>query len=482
MNLIAIIVFIGIYIYLGLKKPVTALLTCPLAAITMFVLGGINEQPDTMFGAALLFVITLISILFSKYDPEKGNWPRTFVRLFLAITFFISLSITLIVLLGPLGIVGIALGIFLVGSIIAYLLTTKYSTAAYVISTIGASIRQNLPLPMALEAASSNMEDYRARILFRIKKWLVQGYSLSESIKRGYSACPGYAIAMISAAEKIDQVPLAMEAIEANMGAQANEKRRIRPVHPIYPIIVFCFMFVAVSGLMLFVIPQFATTIGEMTEMGKLPALTRSVMGITNFIIKDHGIAFLCLVIFFVLFILPMSVYLRLRPRRPDKPYLFSRIGDFLKWHLPILHWFEKNFSMVQVVEMLRLSLNAGCPVNNSIAYTITLDINNCFKKRLKNWLKKVENGDNISEAIKQSKISPSLAWAFDDKVNQGNTLSILETLEAFYRSNYSYYINLGRFIFWPCVILALGIMVCIVILSIFLPSISIITNLVQII
>jgi type II secretory pathway component PulF len=133
---------------------------------------------------------------------------------------------------------------------------------------------------------------------------------------------------------------------------------------------------------------------------------------------------------------------------------------------------------MIQVVELLRLSLNAGCTVNDAIKNALGLDVNNCFRKRLRKWLQKVERGDNISTAARESKLGSPLAWAFDEKVNQGNTLSILETLESFYRSNYSYCVNLARFILWPCVILIMGATVGFVVYAIFSPLIAIITQL----
>ena len=137
---------------------------------------------------------------------------------------------------------------------------------------------------------------------------------------------------------------------------------------------------------------------------------------------------------------------------------------------------------MLQVVEMLRLSLNAGCPVNDAIENAIGLDVNNRFKKRLKIWHEKVVRGDNISDAARESKLGPALAWAFDERVNQGHTPAILETLEGFYRSNYSYCVNLARFIIWPCIILCMGITVGFVVLAIFSPAIAIITHLVSLV
>jgi type IV pilus assembly protein PilC len=339
-------------------------------------------------------------------------------------------------------------------------------------------MRQNLPLPMALESAAGGRSDKRSIILKKIQKWLVQGYSLSESIKRGYPKCPGHAVAMITAAEHINQLPLALGAIEADMLTKSDNRRRINPVHPLYPVIVIVFMFFILFSLMTFVIPSFKTVLEEMVGGGRLPLATRVVLGITHFIWYDYGWLIGGLFVLVVLIIIPVSIYARFRPRRPHQPYMLSRIGDYIKWHLPVMHWFEKNYSMVQVVELLRLSLNAGNTVDNTIENTLELDINNCFRKRLKDWLKRVKRGDNISTAVRQSNLGSSLAWAFDDQVNQGNTLSILETIESFYRTNYNYYVNLARFIMWPCITLAMGVMVGFVVYAIFIPGITVIRSL----
>jgi len=94
--------------------------------------------------------------------------------------------------------------------------------------------------------------------------------------------------------------------------------------------------------------------------------------------------------------------------------------------------------------------------------------------------LAKVEAGDNIPYAAKESGLGRTLAWAFDEKINQSNTLAILDSLESFYRSNYGYYVSLARFIMWPCIIITMGAMVGFVIYAIFSPGIAIIHNLAE--
>lgn len=464
--------------YLGWKYPAIALVTSPFVTGTMIFIGVADQNTAIVVIAPGICIISIIAVLMSKREPDSEQWPQIIAKWILILFVFLLLSVTLGAAFGPLGVSGIVFFALLIGSIIAYGLTSRLATDTYVISTIGSSMRQNLPLSMALESAAGGRADNRSRILNGIKKWLVQGYSLSESIKRGYPKCPGYAVAMIAAAERINQLPLAIQAIEADMLAKADERRKIHPVHPLYPVILMFFTFFMLLGVMTFVIPSFRAAMHEMVEGAALPAATRFLMGITSFVGYEYAWLSWILFILLIIAIIPISIYIKFRPRRPHEPYLISRIGDFVKWHLPVLHNFEKNYSLVHVVELLRLSLNAGCAVNDAIKNTLGLDVNNRFRKRLQRWLEKVERGDNIAVAIRESKLGSPLAWAFDEKVNQGNTLTILETLESFYRSNYSYSVNLARFIMWPCLILVMGAIVGFVVYAIFSPSILIIERL----
>jgi type IV pilus assembly protein PilC len=370
--------------------------------------------------------------------------------------------------------------IFVVGvsAIAGCAVTSRHALAAYVFSTIGSSVRQNLPLPMALECAAYGQSDKRAFILRSIVKWLVKGYSLSESLKRGYPRCPSGALSLVASGERIGQLPGTLKAVEADIVARADEGKRIRPFHPSYPIVLLTFVFLIVLLLTKFVIPRFLDIMQEMIKRETLPASTRILMGTTDYIAYKGGWIIFVAVLLILTIAIWFTVYTRFRPRRPEHPYLSSRIGDFVKWHLPIVHWFEKNYSMVQVVEALRLSLNAGCPVNEAVRSTIGLDVNLCFKKRLSRWLDMVESGQDIASSALKCRLGNAIAWAFEQKTGPDSTLKVLETLESFYRSNYSYMVNLAKYITGPCVVIMLGFVVGFVVYALFSPMVKIITAL----
>jgi type II secretory pathway component PulF len=131
---------------------------------------------------------------------------------------------------------------------------------------------------------------------------------------------------------------------------------------------------------------------------------------------------------------------------------------------------------MVRIAGLMKVSLGAGFGVDHVIRNALNLDINYSFRKRLVRWLDSVEKGDNISESALQSGMPRQIAWAFDDKVNQGNTVEILEMLEEFYLSNYNYRINIAQSILHPCIVMMLGVTVGFVVYAMFLPMVSMIT------
>jgi len=466
------------YAIVGFKKPEIGMFTSPVVGLLFFYISLEEDCVPGMAIAPLIFLAVVMGAAISRSERDYESWAKVWAKWILIVLVAVLLIAVNFALFGPWGVLGLVLAVMFVGVLIAYGLTSRYAIAAYVVSTIGSSMRQNLPLPMALESAASGQNDKRARALRAIKKWLVEGYSLSESIRRGYPKCPGHATAMIAAVERIDQLPQAMEAIEADMMARAEESRRLKPVQPLYPVVLLSVVFLVVLGLMTYVIPKFVEVLNEMFEGESLPRITRAVIGVASFIAYDMGWLLWIIVGFVVLVVIPAWIRVRFRPRRPQEPYLISRMGDFLKWHLPILHWFERNYSLLQVVELLRLSLNAGCTVNNSIANALDLDVNNCFRKRLKKWLARVEAGENISAAAQEEGLGSSLAWAFDEKVNRGNTLDVLETIETFYRTNYSYRVNLMKFILSPCITIGLGIIVGLVVYAVFSPGVAVINHL----
>jgi type IV pilus assembly protein PilC len=475
------IVLLVVYAILAYSRPGIALVTVLFVAIALAVWStALTEQPESVLFSPVLILITLVVAAFAKRGQEPDSWARRTAM---------SILLTLVAIVGSIGFfaafvmigAGFLLPLFffmglaaVISGLVGYGVLNRWAITSLVFSTLGASMRQNLPLPMALDCAAADRDDGGSRALKAIKKWLVQGYTLAESIQRGYPRCPSRFAAMVSAAERVDQLPTAIMAIEADMRSHDDERHRFRPVHPFYPVVILAIAFLMALAVFTFVVPTYAAVLAEMSGR-RLPSATRMLLAVGHFV-HENGAHFWTSIAGVLVAGLFLVFYTRKRGRRPDRPRWLSWIGDTVKWYLPVTRWFQNNRSSLQVTELLRLALTAGSTVNDAIRATLQLDTNLHYRRRLKCWLTQVERGEPIGVSARQCGLGSPLAWAFDAQT--GDTTAVLDMLESFYRSNYSYRANLLRFILWPCVIVALGCIVGFIAYSLFTPGVAVITEL----
>ena len=159
LEVIAIIVLV-VYTYLGFKKPAIALLTSPFIALSIFIIAE-AESAGAMVIAPFIFFGTVISVSISKRDPDSERWPQIYAKWSLIIFLCLLCTVTLVVAFESVGVFALIFFIIFISFGIAHNLTEQHATATYIVSTIGSSMRQNLPLPMALESAASGRSDKR---------------------------------------------------------------------------------------------------------------------------------------------------------------------------------------------------------------------------------------------------------------------------------------------------------------------------------
>lgn len=468
---------LGIYLVLGYKKPGIAFSTAPIAALVVGYIAAVTETPENAVLMPVIFIGTMVVVAATGRDRQTRQWFHWGAwYLLIAIAAMLVMGVVLAGL-GALGTGYVVAVVFLcavvafLASLIHYGLTNRRRTATSVFSALSAIMRQNLPLPMALDCAAVGAESGSAEVFRGIKTWLVKGCSLADAIRRGYPQCSAGAVAMIAAGERIGQLPAALAAIETDIKTQTVGPRRLRPIHPFYPVFVIAVTLVLLMGVLTFVMPQFTMVLREMVD-GELPRSTRILLWIVDaFAYGPYGVLVLVLAALIAL----AHLMHRAARRRPERPSLALWVGDSLAWRLPLVRRFERDRSLVQALEMLRISLAAGCTVNEAIRSTLPLDVNLWFRKRLRCWLQRVERGEDIAQSARGCGLGRALAWAFDAGVNAGNTPAILEVLENHHRCVYSYRLNVTRYILWPVGILLLGTMVGFIVFSIYSPGVAVI-------
>ena len=216
---------------LAFYRPGLGFVTGIVLSVALVVCGATFEQAEIFVAAPVIFFITMMVTAFGP-RREGSRWARIWARRILTGCVLILFTIGAFAFLGIWGGFGLVFVQLFIWAVIGAFATSELARSSYVITTIGSSMRQNLPLPMALEMAAVGQDEKRADILRNIKKWLVEGYSLSESLRRGYPKCPGHVTAMVAAGERIGQIPQAIGALEQDLVAKANASKKIRHTPP----------------------------------------------------------------------------------------------------------------------------------------------------------------------------------------------------------------------------------------------------------
>ena len=468
------------FLTLAWKKPGLAMALLPLTAIVPAIVGAarLDSYEHSPYDVVILsagvalFILTIV-LIYAKPPTDLADEPwytivsRLFYSFFVMLL-YLALLIAIFRAYGPI--------LFFLSLILAfrYRQTRRYSLALNVLSTLSTVMRQNLPLPMALETAGANRKDPAARIYRRTAALLCEGKSLSDALRRSYRRCPSEILATLQTGEALNQLPEAVAALEQDSIANISGFETVRPVHPSYPLIVGAVMLSVVVGLCVFILPTFVSVLHDMTGgNASLPASTQLLMTLAQ-----PSMSLNIVVILFLILLAGQAAgfYASNRSRRPERPRLMSRAGDWLKWHLPVLCHFERLRSQQRAIQGLRTGLRGGYSFDVIVRQMLGLDVNLCYRAQLRRWQEKIEQGYPVAASAVECGLGRTLAWALDETVNKGNTPQLLAMLEEVTRNRYHYRLNIFHSILWPFVVVGMGGCVGFVVYALFAAIVSLIT------
>lgn len=345
------------------------------------------------------------------------------------------------------------------GGAVRAILDARQVVTTHVVSALAAAVRQNLPLPAALEAACHGAPRRAARALYEVSVYLVQGLPLSEALRQGCRRMSGHAVGLIAAAETAGQVPAALAKLESDLARTREEQMRGRAVEPFYFAGVLVFMSIIMTGLGVFVLPQFENILADMGTT--LPASTRFVLSHMGEMARGSLV---------LLVALGFWVYTAFRTRRPGRLAWHMVLGDLIRWHLPVWGRLERERSRMRVVQWLHLALEGGQTMQAALDGCLYLDLNLCYRVRVQKWRKLVSEGEDASRAARRAGVGRSIAWALDGEIHRGNAARALGMLDSICRASYGYRYRLVQLATIPVGVAALTMAVGFVVYAMIAP------------
>ena len=294
------------------------------------------------------------------------------------------------------------------------------------------------------------------------------GSTLSEALGRFPRSFNRLLVNMVAAGETGGVLDLILSRVADFMEKAQKLKSRVISAM-VYPIVVLTAAFVILLLLMTFVIPKFNEVLTDMLEGEPLHVITRTVLGISNWIAYDYGWAVLLAAPFGIIFLLRMI-----------KQFRTGRLVlDTIKLKLPVVGQLSSKISITRWTRTLGTLIGAGVPILDAINVTRETAGNEVFANMLGNVHDSIRQGDTFASPLRQSK---TVDLIVSNMVAVGEETGDLDKMLLKVADNYDEQTDVLvaslMSLLEPIMIIGLGCTIGLIVLSIFLPMIQVIQGL----
>lgn len=339
------------------------------------------------------------------------------------------------------------------GSITSMSLTEKIDF----ISTLQILLSSGIPAVESLMFMEQEAARKKIREISKILKTQIMGGSTFADTLARYPAVFGYIfIGLFRAGEEAGELEKTLGRINGLLTKQANVKAKVIGTL-IYPAFVILLALVVTLVMLMFVFPAFKEMFANQDKA--LPWITSMMISAGDYL-KQYWYT---IPIFLIAFVAFCIICYRWKPAR--------EILDKTVLKIPLLNNLILYSNYSNFLSVLSVSYDAGIPIVDCLHLAvITLD-NSVMRSKLSGAIVKVQQGLQVSQALKSTKIVPKMLLFMVATGEQSGRLGdMLEKGVAFLDKTLDGIIDTMTKMIEPIMLLVIGSIVLVMALSLYLP------------
>ncbi|MBR3771932.1 MAG: type II secretion system F family protein [Clostridium sp.] len=312
----------------------------------------------------------------------------------------------------------------------------------------------------ALEMLYEQSENKYLAVAIRDAQTAVEkGDSLAEGLRSQPKVFPEILVNMVEAGEASGSLDVALDRLAIHFEKSDTLSSTVKNAM-IYPVVVVVVAIAVVIVMMVKVVPTFLDMFEQVD--GELPALTKAVVAVSNFLTR-HG---LMLAIIFALLVVLFSLY-----KNSDKGrYQLSQL--VLK--LPLFGKLVRKSASATFTRTLSTLLASGISLIDAVEITSRVIDNQVFKETLLQAKDEVERGVALSEPLENSGQFPPMVYRMIRIGEEtGNMESMLDKVADFYEDDVQNATKAMTTILEPVIIVVLAVLVGTIMLAVLSPMFS---------
>ena len=328
---------------------------------------------------------------------------------------------------------------------------------AFIFYQLAAMLEAGVDLIPALEALAEEMDDRRARIMFRdISARIREGADFSQALSYYPAVFEEVLLNVISVGEASGHLDEVLKSVSFQLD-RLHEVRGSIIAALAYPTVTFVVAIGVVLIMLLKVFPMFEKIYADFGA--KLPLITRIMMGISHSL-QDYfpvwGGGFV--MILFLLHRLWQVPRWRLRM-------------EALVFKIPIFGTLIQEYIFVQITRTLAVLLRSGIHILNALKFTANATSWETYRRSIMKSRDAVAEGKMLSDQFKRTRVLPPLANSLLSVGEQTGTIdNMLGKVADFYDRRVMNKVKILSSLIEPLMIVFLGVVIGFLLVAMYMP------------
>lgn len=295
-----------------------------------------------------------------------------------------------------------------------------------------------------------------AQALVNTRASVEKGDTLSVAMRKEEGIFPDIMMNMIVAGEQSGALEVALDRMATHFEKDSKIKGMVKQAMT-YPCVILCVMLAVFVVMVVYLIPNFMKMFADLDV--EMPALTLAIMAISDFVTGNWLVVLLVVVAIVVVY--------RIFAASPEGKRAIARI--MLKF--PIFGELTTKTVCARFARTLSTLLAAGMPLVDAVKITGDALDNVIFNDAMNDAVEQVKRGQALSSPMRMSNLFPPMVVHMVGIGEEtGNMEEMLENVANYYDEEVETTTKSLTSLMEPVIILAMGIMVCVMVLAIYSP------------
>ena len=317
--------------------------------------------------------------------------------------------------------------------------------------------KAGIPIIRAMKGlADSTRSKKLAATLFEITDKLESGVSMAAAMQNQTDVFSELFVAMIHVGENTGRLEEAFKTLSENLEMERDTRKRVKQATR-YPTMVTVAIGIALAVVNMLVIPQFDSVFKKFGA--DLPLPTQILVTTSNFFLNYWWL---------VLLLIGLAIYLFRRWVQTDAGKLK---WDRKKMNFPIVGPLYEQVTLARFTRNFAMMLSAGVPLIQALAVSAEAAGNAYVGQQIKDMKTSIERGESLLRASRQSEIfTPLVLQMISVGEETGSLDNLLLEVADFYDEEADYSLKRLSDSIEPILIVAMGGIVLVLALGVFLP------------